>query len=234
MQEQRRQLARGQSRGETVKRILFRNSFSARLKPMENLTGHWAKWSVCDEKTGQMVIEMGRKRKMDSSDEQSNAKTIKTSADMSSGGISLSDWCKQVGSVKQKNIQESDPSTITQCPDNIGLNDDDDEVVIDCEEELADNSSMTERSYNIYYDKLPIKAIHVDIKNLHYRDYGCRDEKLYPPCDSPDSSDFDLLSYEEDLLDSEQVPRVKVRTSSNITGSMVKKKSTEKWIVNLR
>merc|ERR1719318_1197849 len=52
------------------------NSLGARLKPIESLTGHWAKQSVCDEQTGQMVIEMGRKRTMDSSDKQTGQVAI--------------------------------------------------------------------------------------------------------------------------------------------------------------
>eukprot|EP00090_Calanus_glacialis_P009011 TRINITY_DN17343_c0_g1_i1.p1 TRINITY_DN17343_c0_g1~~TRINITY_DN17343_c0_g1_i1.p1 ORF type:complete len:249 (-),score=93.69 TRINITY_DN17343_c0_g1_i1:41-724(-) len=195
------------------------NSLSARLKPMESLTGHWAKQSVCDEQTGQMVIEMGRKRKMDTSEEQSMAKNIKTSPDMSSGGIKLSDWSKQVGLSGQSNIQEKEP----------------------CVKSTMHSDNLLERYYHIYRDKLPVKTVSVNIKNLHHSDSSTvvsldkykkpmNDDKVLPPCDggSVVEDDLDLLPNEDIFM----VPPVKIRTSSNITGSMGKKKSPEKWIVS--
>ena len=56
------------------------------------------------------------------------------------------------------------------------------------------------------------------------------DDEVLPLCDggSQEEDDLDLLPYEDIAM----VPPVKIRTSSNITGSMAKKKSPEKWIIS--
>eukprot|EP00092_Neocalanus_flemingeri_P018644 GFUD01020190.1.p1 GENE.GFUD01020190.1~~GFUD01020190.1.p1 ORF type:complete len:1011 (+),score=273.60 GFUD01020190.1:120-3152(+) len=222
-------------------KLVVPNSFSARIKSVDRLTG-WANNSVCDEQTGQMVIQLGTKRRMgDSGTAHSPPKTIK-----------LSDWSKQVGSVIQDNIQERDQfSPIIFTDENKAQSDDDYEVVIDSVEDHSmqrkipphDSHPMMHTGYNIHTDMLPIRDVSVDIENLHYRDLKTvvhlarwkkikKVDKLYPPCGSPQRNDLDLLTYEDDPLDNDYVPRVKMKTSSNIKGSMVRKKTPEKWIVN--
>ena len=76
------------------------------------------------------------------------AKTIKTSPDMSIGGIKLSDWSKQVGLSGQSNIQEKESSVGSPMPSN----------------------NLLERYYHIYRDTLPVKTVSVNIKTLHHSD----------------------------------------------------------------
>merc|ERR1719186_503839 len=174
------------------------NSFSARVRSVESLTDHWANQSVCDEATGQMVIQLGNKRKIqEPRSSQGPPKTIK-----------LSNWSKLVGSAQQKNIQEKEPFATIPCTDkNTGDSDEDYEVVINSVEDNSnipsyDNNPIVNRDYNIYTDTLPIRDVSVDIKNLHYKDQKTvvylpswkkqkkKVDQLYPPCGSPEGNDF--------------------------------------------
>ena len=123
----------------------------------------------------------------------------------------------KIGSIGQNNIQETAAASPSISYD-------------------TDFVGETEQRFNIFRDKLPIKSVYIEIQNMHYRGYldklKSAAEVSLPSCSS-DSKDFDLLTgYEDDPLDRDYMPSVKVKTSSNIKSTMVKKKSPEKWIIS--